>query len=206
MGWGTSEFLGVDWGAGDDRTIIRERTPEGVVTFTNFKPAKGTAKKARAKRSRKAKAKEREHKQEARDRDQACRFPLCGCRRLGHALHVSHSEHKGIGGNPAGDRSVAEKLVYLCRMRHREGRIAIDRGTLRWRPLTGHGANGAIAWDLDGEALWPLGVAPSFLLASPAVWVPRGWIEIARETAPGELEPLKDWQRALLIKLSSMTL
>lgn len=197
-------ILGVDWGAGDDRTVKWRRTPEGVVAFaTNFKPAKGTAKKARRKRSRKAAAKERGHKQEARDRDLRCRFPLCGCTRLGHTLHVSHAQHKGLGGNPAGDRSVPEKLVYLCRMRHREGRISIDQRTLRWRALTAAGANGPIAWDLDGSALQPFGTVTT---EAPDVFLPHGWIEVARETAPGELAPLEDWQRRTLVNLSAMRL
>lgn len=169
---------------------------------TNFKPAKGTAKKARRKRSRKAAAVERDHKADARERDGNCRFPLCGCTRQGLALHVSHAEHKGMGGNPAGDRSLPELLVYLCRVRHREGRISIDRGTLRWVPLTDKGANGPIAWELDGEALHPFG---SFA-HMPGVFLPHGWIEIARERAPGELAPLRDWQRRVLENLSAMKL
>ena len=39
-----------------------------------------------------------------RRRDRKCRFPLCGCATFGLPLDCSHQQHRGIGGNPRGDR------------------------------------------------------------------------------------------------------
>lgn len=89
-------------------------------------------------------------KADVRRRDKGCRFPLCGCGRLRLAREVSHSEHKGSGGNPAGNRSVAELMVYLCRERHRTNPFSIDKGTIAWEPLRKReGANGLIRWLVD---------------------------------------------------------
>ena len=78
---------------------------------------------------------EDEKKAEVRKRDQYCRFPRCGCRRLHFGLAVAHCRHKGMGGNPAGDRSAPEDMILLCAPRHREHPIALDKGTLRVVPL-----------------------------------------------------------------------
>jgi hypothetical protein len=68
---------------------------------------------------------EERHKREVRLRDRYCRFPLCECRKFGLALHVSHSRHKGAGGNPKGDRSLPELMVLIDAARHRENRMSI---------------------------------------------------------------------------------
>jgi hypothetical protein len=87
----------------------------------------------------KAKDAEDAEKQKVRRRDGYCRFPLCGCGKMRLRTEVSHSEHKGMGGNPAGDRSKADLMVLVCHRRHKDGRVAIDKGTLRWRALTARG-------------------------------------------------------------------
>ncbi len=135
------------------------------------KPPGPTA-KARAKRARSSKAAETANKQIVREQDEYCRFPLCGCRRRGDPLHVSHQRHKGMGGNPAGDRSQPEGMILLCAWRHREAPISIDRGTLRWRALTLHGARGPVAWDVKAEALgrWTL---------LDELTIVDGWVTIA---------------------------
>jgi hypothetical protein len=145
-------------------------------------------------KARKAKAIEDQHKAEVRRRDKRCRFPLCGCRKLALSLEVSHRRHKGMGGNPGGDRSLPDGLIYLCRARHQELKIAIDRGTLEWRPLTTDGANGPVSWHVDAEALH----------LSPALAV-DGWIEVAREIRNGVCEPLSPFQRSILLMLAEMT-
>ena len=127
-----------------------------------------------------------------RKRDRRCRFPLCGCSRFGLRLHVSHSRHRGLGGNPAGDRTTAETLVYICAARHRESAMALDRGTIRWRALTPRGANGPIAWDVD------------ILARDPCRAGSTRWIEVARESAPGLLEPLTAEQTRILTQMAEM--
>jgi hypothetical protein len=128
---------------------------------------------------------EDDRKKEVRQRDlRRCRFPLCGCARHGYQLHVSHAEHKGMGGNPAGDRSLPMLMVLVCAPRHRESRHSIDMGGIRWRPLTEEWANGPIAWDVLGAA--------------------GQWIEVAREHAVQKLLPIQPWQERILHKLAQM--
>jgi hypothetical protein len=157
------------------------------------KPPGPTA-KARAKRARASKANENANKQLVRARDVRCRFPLCRCRLRGDPLHVSHQRHKGMGGNPAGDRSLPAGMMLLCAWRHREAPVSIDRGTLRWRPLTLDGAGGPVAWDAQ-------------LPAIPIEWRPGpgsvdGWITIAVGVTLHQyyFEP---WQATLLDRLTS---
>lgn len=139
-----------------------------------FPKPTGSRKVARAKKRITLKTAEDKEKAKVRKRDSWCRFPLCGCHRFRLALHVSHQHHKGMGGNPAGDRSTADQMILVCSARHTENEFAIDRGTIRWRALTPAGANGLIAWDID--------FAQYAKLERPT----RGerWFEFAREVAP----------------------
>lgn len=171
-----------------------------MVFQTNFKEPR-SGKIDRHNRRVEAKSKEDAKKAEVRRRDRGCRFPECGCKRYRLRLEVSHSRHKGMGGNPAGDRSEAALMVQLCDWRHQRGRIAVDRGTLRWRAQTDEGANGPIAWEVDGEALQPFGEIPKVA----HVFVPHGWIVVATERSIGVLQPLEDWQRVILHELAKMS-
>ncbi len=169
------------------------RKGDGGKAAPTRKPPGPTA-RARAKRARASKAAEAANKQIVREQDEYCRFPLCGCRRRGDPLHVSHSRHKGMGGNPAGDRSVPWLMMLLCAWRHREAPISIDRGTLRWRALTSQGSRGPVAWEARVQALdvehalaWPEDV--------------DGWVILAT----GEdlhRYAIAPWQYALLDKLA----
>jgi hypothetical protein len=138
---------------------------------------------------------EKAKKLDVRTRDKTCRVPLCGCRKFNLALHVSHSQHKGMGGNPKGDRSAPELMVLVCSARHRENLVSIDRASLRWRPLTKDGANGPIAWDVDARCLKAGGGDYK-----------RTWVEVARETAIRSWAPFTRDQKAILTKLSGMEL
>lgn len=111
------------------------------------------------------------NKDEVRDRDRVCRFPLCPCHRFGLFLEVSHREHKGMGGDPTGERSAPELMVLVCNWRHKESRYSIDKKTVRWVPLTDAGAKGPIAWEI--WAPWLFG---------------HKWTEFARESAIGHCE------------------
>jgi len=137
-------------------------------------------------------AKEEKHKAAVRRRDKHCRFPLCGCRKLKLTLHVSHQTHKGIGGNPAGDRSTPDKMIYVCGPRHRENSVSIDRGTLAWRALTDKGSDGPVEWYLPEGSLIGLGGGGSRVLA--------------REKSIGTWERFTPKQKALLLKLAEMKL
>jgi hypothetical protein len=129
---------------------------------------------------------EETNKTYVRRRDRRCRFPLCGCRKFGFALHVSHQQHKGMGGNPKGDRSTGDRMILVCAPRHREHPMAIDKGTVKWEGLTRNGSDGPVRWlvRLDGR---------------------RTWTEVARERAVQELEPLTEKQRRILRQLAEMT-
>ncbi len=95
------------------------------------------------------KAREQRTMETVRKRDAGCRFPLCGCRRRGIRLEVAHDEHRGIGGNPAGDRTDTSTMVQVCAWRHKEGIFSLDKKTLRWVPMSTLGANGSIQWQVD---------------------------------------------------------
>src|SRR4030095_16608414 len=114
---------------------------------------KGPTARARATKARGLKTRENKNKQLVRDRDVYCRFPLCRCRQLAILPHVSHQVHKGMGGDPTGERSVPSLMIMLCAWRHREAPISIDNKTLRWRALTRAGAAGPVAWDVKISAL-----------------------------------------------------
>lgn len=158
--------------------------------MTGFpKPSRGTAKAARRERTRQARKQERDAKAEVRRRDKTCRFPLCGCRRGGYALHVAHGTHKGMGGNPKGDRSTAAGMVLLCAPRHRESVLSIDRGTLRWEALTEAGADGPIRWQTKREV--------PFEVESAAGFIGSYWWTIAVEDRRGHVE-LTSLQRQFL--------
>jgi hypothetical protein len=123
-------------------------------------------------------------KRKVRNRDKYCRFPMCGCGKMKLRTEVSHAQHKGMGGNPARDRSKAELMVLVCGARHKDNVTSIDRGNIRWRPLTALGSNGPIAWDVRS--------------------VSGDWFELARETAPHVYQPFSSKQQATLLKLSEM--
>ena len=139
-------------------------------------------------------AHEEAEKRKVRKREKfACRFPLCGCRKLKLRLEVSHDKHKGAGGNPSGDRSIAKLMVLLCVHRHQDGAVSRHKGTLKTKYLTrSAGYNGPVAWLVDLNAIGRPVRRERFK-------------EVARESAPGVLEPLTPWQEEVLALLASMT-
>ena len=164
---------------------------------TNFKPAKGTAKAERRQRTNWRQRRERIAMAIVRVRDPRCRFPLCGCEQFRYVLHVCHLVHRGMGGDPSGERTTTGGLVRLCAPRHLMHRLSVDRHTIRWEGLTDRGADGPIRWLIETEALWDA-VRP----------VPDqvGEIELAREAEPYHLEPLTPWQESVLSELATMDL
>lgn len=153
--------------------------------------ARNKLRRARAKR-------ERTEKMEVRDRDQwHCRFPLCGCKRAGFRLEVSHDRHKGMGGDPKGTRSTAAGMILLCAPRHQTSILSRHAGTIQTMHLTRRKNNGPVAWFVD---------LPTMLILCPTIITIGNrhgqWIEIAREAAVQQLEPLEAWQRTALEMLA----
>jgi len=146
----------------------------------------------RYKRRMDLKDKEDAEKQKVRRRDGYCRFPLCGCGKMKLRTEVSHSEHKGMGGNPAGDRSKADLMVLVCHRRHKDGRVAIDKGTLRWRALTARGSNGPIAWDIHRDMVHSRRASA------------KEWLTLAIETGPHSYQQMTAGQIEILKNLAEM--
>lgn len=164
----------------------------------NFKK-KGAAKAERRARRAKAKASEKENKDTVRERDRRCRFPFCGCKRFGLAKHVAHLQHKGMGGNPAMNRSGDAGMILVCSARHRENKFSMDQGTIEPRALSTDGMNGPVSWHVR--------VADLPEKYRPAGWdetVSDPWFEVARERGIGTYETVTSEQRAILAYLSSM--
>lgn len=81
------------------------------------KPARGTAlleRKARRKDRVRAEQKVM-HAALVRDRYK-CRFPRCTFKDM--PIDPCHMTHRGLGGNPAGDRTARETVIALCRCHH----------------------------------------------------------------------------------------
>ena len=154
-----------------------------------------SAKVERFKRRLETKGDEEKEKREVRLRDKYCRFPLCGCRRMNLARAVAHDRHKGMGGNPACDRSKAAEMILLCSARHRENVIAWDRGTIRILPLTSLRYAGPCAFVID---------LPASIAAMREGR--KRWIEVGRETALHVFEPFTPEQERILKALAEMDL
>lgn len=109
------------------------------------KPAKGTAKRDRARRLALSRAIEGAEKSEVRARDIFCRVPWCCSGRL---LEVAHLSHKGAGGNPLNDRSVRARMILLCADDHR-GTFGLDSGRLDATPISpDRGTDGPVQFTL----------------------------------------------------------
>jgi hypothetical protein len=142
-------------------------------------------------KKRKTDAVENSHKDEVRKRDRYCRFPLCGCDTFKLSRHVAHLRHKGMGGNPAGDRSGASHMILLCSARHKDNQVSVDQGTLRIVPLVRKkGTAGPCAFYIEATVLGS----------------PGKWLEVGHETAPHIFEPFTVTQRGVLRTLADMQL
>lgn len=159
----------------------------------NWKPSRTARKKAEKKKKTERKTTERKNMDAARKADKGCRFPLCGCRKLGLRVEVAHLTHRGMGGNPKGDRTQPDNVISLCAHRHQHGEISLHKGTLDIRPLTPDGTRGPVMFLVDAETL---GLDPNY---------ERRWYVLASEEAPGQCKP--DWiQDMNLRRLAEMDL
>lgn len=160
------------------------------------KPSRTVRKKAEHDAKSSRRRDELKEKAKVRRRDAVCRFPLCGCKRLGLPLEVSHETHKGMGSKDG--VSTADQMVLLCSHRHRHGAISRHAGTLKARFVTPDRYDGAIAWYVDCE------VIHAKLFGAGAHG--ERWMEVARERRPGVLESLRPDQRGMLELLADMGL
>jgi len=137
-----------------------------------------------------------------RQRDRFCRMPLCGCKKYALALHVAHTHHKGIGGDPTGDRSQSDRMILLCSARHRENRVSLDRKTLRIVPLRKDGYAGPCAWYVSA------GAVPTCAVLGPGLRLSedKDFYLVAIEKARHSFEPFSYAQRQILGALAGMLL
>lgn len=117
------------------------------VTFP--KPLKGEyllqRKEARAARV----AAEQKVMQDAKKRDGGkCRVPRCEYAKRELPVDPCHFTHRGMGGNPDGDRTTREQVISLCRIHH----SMFDRGDLDISPMTDAGADGPCAYSVRSES------------------------------------------------------
>lgn len=95
------------------------------------KPAKGTARKAKAKRRRRVVTREQTIMRQARVRDRSRCQAVMSSGVCWGLVDVCHRRHRGMGGNPKGDRTVLADLICLCRHHHQ----MLDSGRLHWEDI-----------------------------------------------------------------------
>lgn len=106
------------------------------------KPKRGTAVLERESRKAARKSTEDEVIAEAKALDgYRCRWPEAHkCRGGLEGAHVF--QHRGIGGNPAGDRTTVETILPVCAWIHRRGPETIDGKDLKVEAETERGTRG----------------------------------------------------------------
>ena len=110
------------------------------VTFP--KPLRGTATLARRQRRVDLVKHEQREMAAAKRRDRGCRWPGCTMvKKFRLALHACHSmQHRGMGGNPSGDRTRRDQLITFCAWHHG----LFDRAFIDVQPRTGRGTDGPV--------------------------------------------------------------
>ncbi len=107
------------------------------------KPLKGEYLLERKAQRAKRVADEQKVMQDAKKRDGGkCRIPNCEYAKRDLPIDVCHFFHRGMGGNPAGDRTTREQLISMCRIHH----SLFDRGDLDVSPMTSAQADGPCAY------------------------------------------------------------
>lgn len=172
---------------------------------------KGPTARRRAAKRRKLDAVELANMKQARFRDEVCRFPVCGCLRRQSSdpaspfrFEVSHQQHRGMGGDPGGERSHPSLLVLLCNWRHKLSKFSIDRHGIRWEALTDQGADGPIRWLIDLHFVY-FSVEPVLPYDGMEPDESGDWLILAEETALHAYKPFTPAQSAILSWLAEMT-
>lgn len=109
------------------------------------KPLRGSALIERKERRADAVAAEQKEMQAALKRDQhKCRWPGCSGKHRGLTLPIdaAHQRHRGLGGDPSGERTTRQTVLALCRRCHG----LWDACLTDIRPLTGDGFDGPVAF------------------------------------------------------------
>jgi hypothetical protein len=106
------------------------------------KPLRGEYRLEQKRLARERKAIEERIMAEAKRRDGGkCRFPRCKYKDL--RVETAHLEHRGMGGNPALDRTQRHKLIALC-LRHHQAFDSLR--TIDIEPITERGTDGPVAF------------------------------------------------------------
>lgn len=107
------------------------------------KPMPGDFRKEQHDRRNLRKAAERREMQAALKRDgNRCRVPRCEFAVLNLVIEPAHQAHRGMGGNPAGDRTERKTVIALCKRHHR----LYDTARLDIEPLTAKVFDGPCDW------------------------------------------------------------
>lgn len=109
------------------------------------KPARGSALIARRQRRLERVDAEQKVMRAAKKRDgDKCRNPRCSFKRLKLPVDACHVfQHRGMGGNPEGDRTAETRLILsACRGCHG----LLDSGELSIEPMGVEWCDGPVAW------------------------------------------------------------
>src|SRR5262245_30887310 len=105
-----------------------------------MKPEAGAYDQERKKTRNARKADEQKAMRAALVRDsRSCRWFDC---RTGLVVEPAHRFHRGMGGNPAGDRTKRDSVIALCKRHHRQW----DHGQIDVDPVTDKGFDDRVAF------------------------------------------------------------
>jgi hypothetical protein len=119
-------------------------TPDEVAPNLT-KPVKGTALLgSRQRRSDRVAAEQREMQAALKRDERKCRVPRCEHVSKKLPIDPCHmrGDHRGMGGNPTGDRTTRDRIFAGCRAHHG----LYDADLLDAIPQTAAGANGLMDW------------------------------------------------------------
>jgi hypothetical protein len=108
------------------------------------KPVRGSALLARKERRSVRQRLEQKEMQAAKKRDHGkCRWPNCQYAKKDIPIDAAHIvRHRGMGGNPDGDRTTRNQVAALCRLHHG----LFDAAEVDIQPTTDAGTDGPMAF------------------------------------------------------------
>lgn len=109
------------------------------------KPEPGAFRRERHERRTATRKHERDEMAAAKRRDHGkCRWPGCDSATVGLRIDACHkrASHRGMGGNPAGDKTERSRIITLCQLHHRQ----YDTFEIGIDPLTAHEFSGPCAF------------------------------------------------------------
>lgn len=112
------------------------------------KPARGTALLASRQRRAERTAHEQREMQAALRRDERkCRVPRCEYATKKLRIEPAHMVHRGMGGDPSGERTTRATVISLCLVHHGQ----YDHGEIDIVPLTEQEFDGPCDWYVRNE-------------------------------------------------------